>query len=246
MRKPQGEYNLRRILITNDDGIDADGIIRLARAAVKCGEVWVVAPDTQKSAASHSITLRTPIDVTEKAFSVPGVKAFAVEGTPADCVRVGVLNIMPQKPDIVLSGINFGYNAGTDVQYSATVGAAMEAVFQGISAVAFSEGTENSYLVTDAYLEQVLEEVIESPFVPQSIVNVNFPTCEVGEVKGILRDRICSAESIFHDKYDCEDLGNGRKRYMVHGYFNDRVETDSDLYALFHNYISIGTVVNIH
>lgn len=236
----------KRILITNDDGIDAQGIIRLAKAAMKYGEVWVVAPESQRSAASHSITLRTHIDVFEYDFAIKGVKAFAVSGTPADCVRVGVLNVLPQKPDIVLSGINFGYNAGTDVQYSATVAAALEAVFQGVPAVAFSEATGDGYMVTDRYLEEILAEVIDTPYVPRKIVNVNFPACSPDEVKGILRDRINSVGCIFRDRYDCEELKNGGKRYRVNGIYNEDVEEGSDLRALFDHYISIGTVTNLH
>ena len=236
----------RKILITNDDGIKADGIIRLAKAAKKYGEVWVVAPEEQRSAASHSITLRTYIDVKECQFPVEGVKAFATSGTPADCVRVGVLNVMPQKPDIVLSGINFGYNAGTDVQYSATIGAAMEAVFQGIPAVAFSEGFDDAYVITDKYLDDILEEVIDTEYEPLKVININFPTCREEEFKGILRDRINSMGSIFKDTYDCEVLEDGTCRYTVNGLYNEDVEEDSDLRALFDNYISIGSVTNIH
>ena len=236
---------MSRILITNDDGIDASGIIRLAKAATKYGEVWVVAPESQRSAASHSITLRTYIDAKEYDFPVDGVKAYAISGTPADCVRVGVLNILPEKPDVVLSGINFGYNAGTDVQYSATVGAAMEAVFQGVPAVAISEGTHNGEGTTDKYLDVVLAEVLDIPFKAGQIVNVNFPDCNPDEVKGILRGRVNSYESIFHDRYKCEILDDGTMRFMVDGIFNSDVEEGSDLRALFDNYISIGTVNNL-
>ena len=105
----------RRILITNDDGIDSDGIARLAQAAKEFGEVWVVAPTHQRSAASHCITLREPIDVYPHDFPVKGVHAYSCSGTPADCVRVGGLSVMPAKPDVVLSGINFGYNVATDI-----------------------------------------------------------------------------------------------------------------------------------
>ena len=104
-------YNTeRRILITNDDGIDSGGIARLAKAAKDFGEVWVVAPQHQRSAASHCITLREPIDVYPHDFAVEGVHAYSCSGTPADCVRVGGLSVMPVRPDVVLSGINFGYN----------------------------------------------------------------------------------------------------------------------------------------
>lgn len=235
----------KRILITNDDGIDASGIIRLARVAAKYAEVWVIAPDGQRSAASHSITLRGYIDAFPVEFPVEGVKAYAITGTPADCVRVGSLNIMPKKPDLVFSGINFGYNAGTDVQYSATVGAAMEAVFQGIPAVAFSEGINDGYKVTDVYLEDIVKEVLDTTYVPFEIVNVNFPYCKPEECKGILRDRICSAGYIYKDSYDSEEIEGGM-RYRVNGQFTDIAEENSDLRALFSNYISIGKVTNIH
>ena len=98
-----------KLLLTNDDGITSDGIIRLVREAVKLGEVWVVAPDGQRSAASHSITLRHAFEVWPAEFPVQGVHAYACNGMPGDCVRVGVLNVVPGKPDFVFSGINNGY-----------------------------------------------------------------------------------------------------------------------------------------
>ena len=118
---------MRKILITNDDGIYSDGIIRLAQTAKEFGEVWVVAPESQRSAMSHSITLRHPIEAWNVDFPVEGVHAYACDGTPADCVRIGVLNIVPGKPDNVFSGINYGYNVASDIQYSATAGAASSA-----------------------------------------------------------------------------------------------------------------------
>lgn len=236
---------MKKILITNDDGINASGIIRLAKAAQKYGEVWVVAPDFQRSGASHSINLHDSIDVHEAEFPVHGVKAYAITGTPADCVRLGVLSIMPEKPDIVLSGINFGYNAGSDVQYSGTIGAAMEAVFQKIPAIAFSEGTNEGYIITDMYLESILGELIDTPYTPDMIMNVNFPTCKPEELKGILRDRTVSRGCIFRDRYICEELPDGGRRYMVDGIYNEDVEEGSDLRALFDRYISVGQVKNI-
>ena len=237
---------MKRILITNDDGIGAGGIIRLAKAAMKYGEVWVVAPAAQRSAASHSITLHTHIDVYPCDFPIEGIKAYAISGSPGDCIRLGILNILPEKPDIVFSGINFGFNAGTDVQYSATVGAAFEAVFQGVPAVAFSESTQDGYLVTDKYLDDILAEVIDTPFVYGKVININFPNCRPDEVKGILRNRINSAGCIFRDRYDVEELKDGGKRYRVNGIYNEDVEPGSDLRALFDKYISIGELTNIH
>lgn len=232
-------------MITNDDGVNADGIMRLAKAVCSYGEVWIVAPDKQKSGASHSINLHTPIAVKEVAFPVDGVKAFAVSGSPADCVRIGVLNILPEKPDIVLSGINFGYNAGTDVMYSGTIGAAMEAVFQGIPSVAFSEGTNDGYIITDLWLDKVLKEVMTLNLTTDSILNINFPTCKPDELKGILRDRFVSKSFIYKDHYICNELSDGTKTYMVEGDYQEIAEEGSDLKALFDKYISIGYVRNI-
>lgn len=236
---------MKRIMITNDDGINASGIIRLAKSVKKYGEVWVVAPDVQKSGASHSINLHTPFTVAKADFPVDGVRAFAVSGSPADCVRVGVLNILPQKPDIVLSGINFGYNAGSDVMYSGTIGAAMEAIFQGIPSIAFSEGTNDGYIITQMYLDEVLSEVMNMELGTDKILNVNFPTCDPKEFKGILRNRFVSKGFIFKDHYNCKELADGTKEYMVEGEYCENAEEGSDLKALFDKYISIGTIKNL-
>ena len=235
----------KKILITNDDGIKSSGIIRLAKAAQKYGEVWVVAPDSQRSAASHSLTLHGTFDVYEADFPVEGVRAYAISGTPADCIRVGVLNIMPEKPDVIFTGINFGYNAGSDVQYSATVGAALEGLFQGIPSIAFSEGTNDGYILTDLYLERIIDEVIGMKAGDNQIINVNFPTCKPEEFKGVLYDRFVSKGCIYRDTYDSTPLPDGGTRYEVHGHYNEDVEEGSDLRALFDNYISIGVVNNL-
>ena len=121
---------MKRILLTNDDGIEANGLLRLAKAAQRFGKVYIVAPAHQRSAASHSISLHSPIDVFPYDYPLAGVTAFASSGMPGDCVRVGALSVLDQKPDIVLSGINNGYNVASDIQYSATAGAAFEASFR--------------------------------------------------------------------------------------------------------------------
>jgi len=237
----------RKILITNDDGIDADGIRRLAEVAKKFGDVWVVAPESQRSAGSHCITLRGAIEVYPYDFSVEGVKAFATTGMPADNIRIGVLNIVPGKPDVVLSGINFGYNAGTDLQYSATAGAAFEAAFQRIQhVIAFSEGTgEGTSLITDANIEAVLEELIDKPLPYGNIWNVNFPTCKPEELKGIMRDVHVSKSEVFVDHYDETPMEDGRISYKAVGIYHEDAEVGTDLNALFNNYIAIGVVNNI-
>ena len=234
---------MRRILITNDDGIDAGGIKRLADVAKEFGEVWVIAPLHQRSAASQSITLRDTIDVYPHDFPVEGVHAYSCTGTPADCVRVGGLNVMDDRPDVVLSGINFGYNAATDLQYSATVGAAMEAAFQGYGAIALSEDMNGCHEVTDKYLYDMIDEYIDVRLGYGRIININFPGCRLSECKGVLRDRRTSRSSFFHDHYNVvEMLADGGVRYMVEGDRNYEGEEGTDFKALVDYYVSVGIV----
>ena len=132
-----------RILVVNDDGIKAPGIKRLVQMAAGLGEVWVVAPAAQCSAMSHRITVRGDLEVKPYDFPVTGVTAYSVGGTPADCVKVALGCLMTEKPDIVFSGINAGYNVGRDILYSGTIGAAMEALCWGVPAIAFSVAEED-------------------------------------------------------------------------------------------------------
>ncbi|MBP5324266.1 MAG: 5'/3'-nucleotidase SurE [Pseudobutyrivibrio sp.] len=235
-----------RILITNDDGIEASGIIRLAHAAREFGEVWVVAPESQRSAASHSITLHNEIDIYPcPDFPVDGVHAYSCSGTPGDCVRVGSLSVMPAKPDIVLSGINFGYNVASDIQYSATAGAAFEASFQEYHAIALSEGC-NGHEVTDKYIKEILKKLIATPLEPGFIHNVNFPDCPLGECQGILYDRKVSRGMFYKDHYNVvEELDDGGVRYVVEGVYSPEAEEDTDFHAILNNYVSVGVVNNV-
>ena len=236
---------MRKILITNDDGIDADGIIRLAEAAREFGEVFVVAPDSQRSAMSHSITLRHSIEAWENNFPVEGVHAYACNGTPADCIRIGVLNIVPGKPDNVFSGINFGYNVATDLQYSATVGAAFEAAFQKVHTIAFSEDACETHEVTDRYLREIIDELIDKPLTENQIWNVNFPGCRLQECKGILRNQRVSADVFYKDSYLETVMQDGKTTKMVDGKRMYDAEMGTDLRAVLDNYVSVGTALNI-
>ncbi|MBQ3139580.1 MAG: 5'/3'-nucleotidase SurE [Ruminococcus sp.] len=234
------------ILITNDDGIANDGIIRLAKAAIKFGKVWVVAPDSQRSGVSHSISLHNDITVYPCEFPVDGVKAFSCSGTPADCVRIGCLNIVPKKPDVVLSGINMGYNTATDIQYSGTAGAAFEGAFQGCHSIAFSEQSGKLTEVSENYLSDILAELINKRLDYGQIYNVNFPGCSLDECKGILYDRKVSRGMFFRDTYKLiENLPDGGMRFMVEGEYNEDAEADTDFKAVVDNYVSIGVVKNI-
>ena len=208
----------RHILITNDDGIGAEGIRKLAEIARGFGEVTVVAPDTQRSAASHHCIFSRPLILKEYNFGLYGVKAFTLDGTPADCVRVGIFAASDIKPDIVLSGINHGYNISSDIQYSGTVGAALEAAFLGVQGIAVSYGNYefNTTDIVDRYLPELLEEYMEKPLAANRIWNINFPECTLAECGGIRRNCAVSNDLFYDDGYMTEDVGDGKTAFL-HG-----------------------------
>ena len=238
----------------NDDGIRSDGLSRLAAEAAKWGEVWVVAPDGQRSACSHSLTIDDPLIVHPYPFPVEGVHAFSCSGLPTDCVRIGLFgDLMPEEPDVVFSGINNGYNTGTDIQYSATVGAALDAAMCGIPAIAFSEGfqadTRESgfgHVITDTYLPKVMEELLNEELIPGQVINVNFPDCSKESCKGVLRNCRVSMQNPYVDVYKKEEeFPDGGFRYSIH--WVDRVYADegTDSRVVLDGYVAIGVVNNI-
>lgn len=231
------------ILITNDDGIAAQGIAVLARAAREFGTVTVIAPARQCSAMSHRITLGRPLRLEKPAFPVEGVKAYSLDGTPADCVKAALDAILPEKPDVVLSGINHGYNVGFDVAYSGTVGAAMEALMNGVPAIALSQNDVGSFRVAEAYLPQVLAELLPAPPSDREIWNVNFPT---ESCQGILRNRTLAAGG-----YYSGSLRRVEKEGVPHLQYPLELDVDnsaprgaqtSDLNAVIRGYLSIGAL----
>lgn len=233
-----------RILVVNDDGIHAEGIYHLAKMAKNLGEVWVVAPDEQCSAMSHRITVHGSIEVKKENDFLDGVKAYCVKGTPADCVKVGIQHVMPRKPDIVFSGINYGYNVGFNILYSGTVGAAMEALLSGIPAIAFSKEMNNNYELVDAHLLSITNDLMNRPITKNEIWNVNIPGCPISEFKGILDERLPSQDSFHLDNYDRVELEGGDFRLNINGIGNTNAELGTDMKAVLDNYISIGKVKN--
>ena len=144
------------ILVVNDDSIHSPGIALLAREAAKLGKVWVVAPASQCSAMSHRLSINSAMRVARVPdFPAPVEGAWSVTGTPADCVKVALHYILKEKPDYVFSGINDGYNVGYDIAYSGTLGAAMEAVMNGIPAIAFSNAMRYPLDLPHAYLADI-------------------------------------------------------------------------------------------
>lgn len=242
-----------KILVTNDDGINAEGIEVLARCAKEFGEVVVIAPKQQCSAMSHHITLRDKMTIKRHDFAVPGVKAYAFEGTPADCVRASFLGLFKDgdKPDIVLSGVNKGANCGFDIQYSATVGAAMEALLYDVPAICFSQNYFHDEIechedVMHKYIEEVLGELINKPLEKGLAWNVNFPSCTLDEYKGILYDRFPAQRAFWDDRYVVEETidTDTEKEVVLQTVPVEKAEEGSDMQAVLDGYISIGTIRN--
>lgn len=173
----------RLILATNDDGVDAPGLAALVGAVASLGEVVVVAPDRERSGASHALTLSRPLRVREGAAG-----RFAVDGTPTDCVHLGVFNLTGGRlPDLVVSGINRGLNVGDDVTYSGTVAGAMEGTLLHVPSLAFSaqpgEDGEVDYRAAAAFAAVLAAEVLSEGLPPGVFLNVNVPRSPSGEVR---------------------------------------------------------------
>ena len=234
----------RQILIVNDDGIAADGIRRLAEAALHFGQVYVVAPVQQCSGMSQKISIFDRIPVTPYAFSVPVAGAWSVGGTPADCVKVAVNFLISRKPDVVLSGINDGFNAGFDTAYSGTIGAAMEALMKGIPSISFSNHLHGNTETVDCFLPQLLGELLSSPLPPSELWNVNFPGVPLSDCRGILRHRRVAPVQLYRDIYSREEgpdgsfsLKNASRPIPL-----EEVPAGTDVHAVLSGYISIGTL----
>ncbi len=180
------EVSTARILVTNDDGIHAPGLkalTRIARALSK--DVWVVAPEHEQSATSHSLTLRRPL----RARRV-GQRRFAVDGTPTDCVLVALHRLINDKPaDLVLSGVNHGANLGEDVTYSGTIAAAMEGALLGVRSIALSQMRDGDGIIhwstAERYAPDIIRRLVTLPWPADLLVNVNFPPCLPDRVNGI-------------------------------------------------------------
>ncbi|SFF99148.1 5'-nucleotidase /3'-nucleotidase /exopolyphosphatase [Novosphingobium sp. CF614] len=186
-----------RILLTNDDGINAPGLYILEKIAAQLSDdIWICAPSEEQSGAGHSLTLTRPVRLRQHAE-----RRFSVSGTPTDSVTMALKKIMPEPPDLILSGVNRGANLGDDVTYSGTVSAALEGALAGVRSIALSqvysrEGVGNAvdFSAAEEWGAKVLKPLLDTPFAPRTLVNVNFPPVAAGEVKGI---RV--ARQGFHD-----------------------------------------------
>lgn len=200
-----------RILVSNDDGIHARGLEALTKAMEPLAEVWVVAPQHEQSATSHSLSLHDPLRIREV-----GERRYAVGGTPADCVYVALNHLMKQaKPALVVSGINHGPNLADDAIYSGTVAAAMEGAILGIPAVAFSLVTRRTFEFEHAadFAQALVRSLLSRPLPPRLLLNVNLPA--YGKIKGYQVTR-SGQHSYGADVIEKEDP-RGRKYYWIGG-----------------------------
>jgi 5'-nucleotidase len=230
-----------RILVTNDDGIFAPGIYALWEAMNKIGDVTVVAPDSEKSAVGHAITLTDPIRVQEM-NGKNGFSGFAVKGTPADCVKIAGKALMKDPPDIVVSGINSGANIGNDIIYSGTVSAATEGTILGIPSVAVSLSARIGGHLESAQkaAKTVVKKVIENGLPKGILLNVNVPNIPESELKGTLITR--QGNLVFSDKFEKREDPRGKTYYWMGGDHSNKHEEGTDGFAIKEGYISITPI----
>lgn len=207
-----------RILITNDDGIRAEGLRALAEVARAFGEVKVVAPDRERSACGHSMTMHEPLRVREVEYD--GLEAYMVSGVPVDCVNVGLTLAFPDGCDLVLSGFNHGPNLGFDITYSGTVAGAMEGTINGIRSIAVSmatlvEGQPGHIETGAAWLSDHLGALLRVELPELTLLNVNIPAIRYEEIRGT---RVCAmGKRVYKDRVERRDDPWGRPYYWQGG-----------------------------
>jgi 5'-nucleotidase len=237
------------VLLTNDDGIGAQGLHALRRALSELDDVdvRVVAPHTNRSGTARSITTRSPIWVEEVEFD-DGSVGFATEGTPVDCVRFADLGLLGAKPDLIVSGINHGSNLGDDVTYSGTVAAAFEGIVLGLPAIAVSQqagiggmgyaGREFDFTVSAGIAREVVRRLADRPMPEGTLININ---CPAGEVQGIEITRL--GKRLYDDELKLVEEADGRKRYQIYGFEpSHEDEEGTDLSAVAEGRVAITPI----
>lgn len=233
-----------RILITNDDGVRAPGILALAEVARLHGEVKIVAPDYERSACGHSMTLRDPLRV--KSTDVEGIEAYEVDGVPVDCVNVGLTVAWPDGCDLVLSGINNGPNLGFDVTYSGTVAGAMEGTINGIRSVAISmavfvTGAPCHYETGMRWLAENWELLVNAPPKELTFLNVNIPAVDWLEIRG--HKVVGMGKRVYQDRVEVREDPWGRPYYWQGGVVvMDRDQPGTDVNAVSDGFVAITPV----
>ncbi len=223
------------ILLTNDDGIFAPGLSAIYKELVKIGNVTVVAPAVSKSGASHSITFNRPVVCTK--FQNGLFSGYSVEGSPADCVKLAIMQLCNCKIDLLVSGLNNGANAGINIYYSGTVAAAMEGVLLGIPSVAMSLAAEEKmdFETGAKYCMHVLNKLM--PVKPGALININIPLLSAGKPKGF--KVVGQSNKAFDEYYVPQFDEKGQTVYLLAGGPSPNDDPLSDMVALFEGYISV-------
>jgi 5'-nucleotidase len=230
------------ILLTNDDGIRHPGLVAMYRELTKLGEVHVVAPETVQSATGHGVTISTPL-LTDRVTVEETFTGIAVDGRPADCVKLAVAQLLPRQPDLVISGINSGANVGINVIYSGTVAAAIEAAFLGLPSIALSlylrKDVETDYKVAARRSIEVIEKILAAGLRGGQVVNVNLPAVPANQQPaGIKIVRQCTQPWV--DTYDRRQDPRGRDYYWNSSVFTLRqTDEDTDVAALRDKFITV-------
>lgn len=226
-----------RILLTNDDGIYAPGLAAMERVLSQLGDVEVIAPATEQSGVAHSITFLSPL-VCKEIFDGERRRGWAVEGSPADCVKLGVCEICSKQPDLVVSGINGGLNAGINVLYSGTVAAAIEGAFFGINSIAVSlEYDEHAQFDNAAAMAiDVIRQILEQGRPPQ-LYNLNIPTVAIDNPRGVRV--VPMGVSQFGAKYLKRTDPKGRDYYWATDDPPPHTDHDTDLTCLNDGYVTV-------
>jgi 5'-nucleotidase len=227
------------ILLTNDDGIYAEGILALRDALVEVGDVTVVAPDTERSAVGHAITISDPLRVKD-AYRRMKYFGHAVSGTPADCVKIAVRSILKQKPDLVVSGINLGPNTGFSVLYSGTVSGATEGSILGIPSMAISLGTfvDPNFTYAASFAARIAKLIHEKGLPAGTLLNINIPAVESAAIKGIKITK--QGKTPIIESFEKRVDPRNHTYYWLAGEVIDlKGDEDTDILALKEGYISI-------
>lgn len=232
------------ILVTNDDGINAPGIRHLIKLMIELGEVYVVAPDKPQSGMGHAITINSTLSCEEVKINFLTKKEFQCSGTPVDCVKIAIDQILPKKPNLCVSGINHGSNSSINVIYSGTMSAAVEAGLNGIPAIGFSlcdYQYDADFLSSSDFVLSITQNVLQNTLPEGIILNVNIPKGKKEDIKGI---KICrQAHASWIEEFDKRQDPRGREYYWLTGEFkNLDPGDDTDEFALSNNYLSIVPV----
>jgi len=229
-----------KILLTNDDGIYSEGIQILKKQLDNIAEVRVIAPDRERSTIGHAITLRKPLGI--KKVKVNGnFWGFSLDGTPADCVIVGLLEIMKdEKPDLIISGINQGPNLGDDIIYSGTVSAAMEGGMRNIPSLAVSIAGFKDFKFESAALftKKIASNLMKNNLPSNLVLNINFPNINYEQIKGVEITR--HGKRVYQDELKIIHDPKGTTHYWLGGDLPEgKIEPDTDFESIYNNKVSI-------